>query len=172
MKITATIEIERQHVGAQYPTDDSIWNAAINGQNAIDAVLTNGVILNLESIHDTPRPNHIATRTIKVHLQFQAANFDLSNLGVRHLPGRKIMKKTKTVDRFWIVMRLDGTTRFDSHKEAVEDAKNKAGKQDVHEAYPVYVLEVTDAFARGDAPVNELRVETPAQEAPAREDDG
>ena len=89
MEITVTIEIKERLVDDRRFTGDSIWRDAINSQNAIDAVLKNGVVLNLESTR-VPHSDRSVTHSVKALMQFQGANLSLSGEAVRHLRGKDV----------------------------------------------------------------------------------
>lgn len=65
-------------------------------------------------------------------------------------------------DRFWMVMRRDKKNSHDSRKAAEDDAKQLA--KDSDEMF--FVLEATNAFVRGEAPIRKVALENPAMEAP------
>lgn len=74
----------------------------------------------------------------------------------------------RTAEKFWMVMKTDqkGGYCF-SRQEAINKAKERAEDCETV-GTTFYVLEVVNAFSRGEAPINELRVEEPVlDEAPA-----
>jgi hypothetical protein len=75
----------------------------------------------------------------------------------------------KTVERFWTVMHIyQKGDHYLSHQEAIDKAKQQAEESETGQTF--YVLEVVNAFSRGEAPINEFGLEDPVREASAEVD--